>query len=230
MHERRSIPRPSLWLNLLLLILATATFAFARYERKVVERKTALLFRPSATNPEELNRIREQLADMDLDRKQLAQELDGRMQYIQSRQGEQFYIAIDTAKQTLEFRIGKDVVRQMPVTIGPTKTITAKDGRTWTFVPLKGGFNIEGKVTDYSWPVPDWVYAMNGQSPPAAPVSVANGLGKYLLRLPSGYVIQSPPPAGGPLQGPKPGSFEVPEADLGAIWPRVTTDTRVYIF
>jgi hypothetical protein len=95
---------------------------------------------------------------------------------------------------------------------------------------LKGGFNIEGKVTGYDWPVPDWVYAMNGQSPPAAPVSVANGLGKYILRLPSGYVIQSPPPAGSPLQGPKPGSFEVPEADLEAIWPRVTTDTRVYIF
>jgi hypothetical protein len=230
MHERRSFPRPPLWLNFLLLVLAIVTFAYARYERTIVKRKTALLFQPSPTNPEQINQIRQQLADMDLDRRQLTQELDGRMQYIQSLQGEQFYIAIDTAKQTLQFRIGKDVVREMPVTIGPAKTITAKDGRTWTFVPLKGGFNVEGKVTGYSWQVPDWVYAINGQSPPATPLSIENGLGKYILRLPNGYVIQSPPPAGGPLQGPKPGSYEVPEADLEAIWPRVTTDTRVYIF
>jgi hypothetical protein len=227
MRERRSFPRPSLWLNLLLLVIAAATFAYAKHERAVVKRKMAVLFRPSPMNPEEVNRMREQLADMDLNRQQLAQELDGRMQYVRSLQGEQFYIAIDTAKQKLEFRIGKDVVREMPVAIGAPKTITAKDGRKWTFVPLKGGFNVEGKVSDYMWEVPEWVHVMNGTQ---SPQSVANGLGKYVLRLPNGYIIQSPPPPGSPLQGPKPGSFEVPEADLAAIWPRITTETRVYVF
>jgi hypothetical protein len=177
-----------------------------------------------------LIRVREELADTDLTRQQLEKELDGRMQYLQSLQGEQFYVAIDTSKRKLYFRIGKDIVREMDVNIGQPRTIMAKDRRTWTFVPLKGGFNVQGKVTDYAWEVPDWVYAMNGAPPPTQPRSVANGLGRYVIRLPNGYAIHSPPPPDSPMQGPKPGSFEVSENDLAAVWPRITTETRVYIF
>jgi hypothetical protein len=228
--DRRTFPRPPLWLNLLLLIIAAATFVYAKHERAVVDRKIAFLFQPSPTSPEELNRVRQELADMDLTRQQLATELDGRMKFLRSLEGEQFYIAIDTTRRKAELRIGKNVVRDMDVNIGPARTITAKDGRTWTFIPLKGGFSVEEKLSDYSWQVPDWVYAMNGETPPSVPRTVLNGLGKYVIRLPNGYVIESPPPDGGPLRGPKPGSYEVPEADLAAIWPRITTETRVYIF
>jgi len=230
MRERRRFPRPPLWLNLLLLAIAVATFAYAKVQRETVRRKTAVLFRPSPLNPDELNRVRAELADMDVSRQQLSQELDGRMKYVGSLEGEQFYIAIDTAKQTFAFRIGKNVVREMPVTIGAGKTVTAKDGRTWTFVPLKGGFNVVGKQFDYIWRVPEWLYAMNGEPIPADRPSIENGLGKYVILLPDNYVIHSPPPADSPLKGPKPGSFLVPEADLAAIWPRVTKETRVYIF
>src|ERR1700682_5214755 len=224
--ERRTFPRPPLWLNVLLLFIAVATFAYAKHERDVVRQKTAILFKPSPNNPDELNRIREELADADVSKQQLAKELDGRLQYLQSLQGEQFYIAIDTAKHKLYFRLGKEVVRDADVTIGEARTITAKDGRTWTFVPLKGGFNVDSKYSDYPWQVPDWVYAMKKESPPPTPVTITNGLGKYVIHLPNGYVIHSPPPPGSPLQGPKPGSFEEPEADRDAIWPRLTTQKR----
>ena len=156
--ERRSFPRPPLWLNLLLLVIAGATFAYARHHHQEVVRETALLFKPTATNPGEMNRIREELSDMDVSREQLAKELDARLQYLQSLNGEQFYISIDTSKKKMEFR-----------------------------------------------------------------------LGKYVIFLPDNYVIHSPP-SDSPLKGPKPGSFMVPEADLAAIWPRITKDTRVYIF
>jgi hypothetical protein len=167
---------------------------------------------------------------MQLTKEQLAAELDVRMKFLRSLESEQFYLSIDTSRRKAELRLGKDVVRDMDVVAGPPRTITAKDGRTWTFVPLKGGFSVVGKQSDYQWQVPDWVYVMNGETPPAVPRTVTNGLGNYVIVLPNGYVIESPPPEGSPLHGPKPGSYEIPLADLAAIWPRITTATRVYIF
>jgi hypothetical protein len=228
--ERRKWPRPPLWLNLLLLAIAAATFIAARHQREVIREKTALLFQPAPKSNDELNRVREQLADMDLTRDQLTRELDAKLDYLRALQSEEFYIAIDTAKRKLSLRIGKDVAREADVAIGDAKTITGS-GRTWTFVPLKGAFGVVSKTNDYDWTVPEWFYAMNHQPVPASRAAIPEGLGRYVVVLPDNYLIHSPPPDASPLRGqPKPGSFMVPEADLAAIWPRITKGTRVYIF
>lgn len=230
-RERRSFPRPPLWLNLLLLVIAAATFAYAKHQRDIIEDKSAILFRHNANSPAELNRMRDELSQMDLTQAQLNRELDGRMQYLQSLQSEQFYISIDTQRKKMQFRFGRAVVREADVQIGEAKTITSpSDKKTWTFLPLKGGFSVTGKEEGYAWAVPEWVYALRGQPAPAERAVVPNGLGRFVIFLPNSYVIQSPPPPDSPLQGPKPGSFMVPEADLAAIWPRITMQTRVYIF
>lgn len=204
------------------------TFLFARQQRETIDDKSALLFKRSESSPEELGRLREQLAQTDLTREQLGRELDARTDYLRALQGSQFYISIDTARHKMQFRLGRDVVRECDVVVGEQRTIKASDGKTWTFVPLKGGFTVVGKETDYDWTVPVWLYAMTGQPPRQQ--TVRNGLGKYVVVLRNNYVIHSPPPPDSPLQGPKPGSFLVPEADLAAIWPRISTETRVYIF
>ncbi|HEY4640937.1 MAG TPA: hypothetical protein VII75_06295 [Thermoanaerobaculia bacterium] len=228
--ERRKWPRPPLWLNLLLLAIAAAIFIAARHEREVIRQKTALLFQPAPKSSDELNRVREQLADMNLTRGQLARELDAKADYLHALQSEEFYLAIDTAKRKLSLRIGKDVVREADVEIGPAKTITG-NGRTWTFVPLKGGFNVVSKTSDYDWTVPEWWYVMNHETAPARRPMIPEGLGHYVIVLPDNYLIHSPPPDASPLHGqPKPGSFMMPEGDLAAIWQRVTKGTRVYIF
>lgn len=227
--ERRSFPRPPLWLNILLLIIAAATFAYAKHQRDELQAKTAVLFTPTPTNPAEVNRIREELSDMDLNQQQLAKELNSRMQFLQTLQSEQFYLAVDTKRKKMELRLGKTAVRDCDVQIGEAKTIDWK-GKSWTFVPVKGAFTITGKETDYPWQVPEWLYAMNGQEPPATRPTVEDGLGKYVIFLPDQYVIHSPPAANSPLKGPKPGSIMAPEADLAAIWPRITKGTRVYVF
>jgi len=215
-------------LNLLLLAIAAGTFVFAKHQRDDIDAKTALLFKRSESSPEEINRMRDDLAKMDLNREQLAKELDGRMAYLDSLHGSQFYLSIDTATHKMQFRLGAAVVRECDVQIGEQRTIRAADGRTWTFVPLKGEFTVLGKQSDYVWSVPDWVYTMNGKAPQHE--HVANGLGKYVVVVRNNYVIHTPPPPESPLQGPKPGSYMVPEADLAAIWPRISTATRVYIF
>jgi hypothetical protein len=228
-RERRSFPRPPLWLNLLLLVIAAATFAYAKHQRNVVLEKTAALFR-NENSPAELHRLRDELAQMDLSKDQLAKELDGRIQFLQSMEGQDFYISIDTDKKKLQLRLGKAVVREADVQVGEAKTVTSRDGKTWTFLPLKGGFNVVDKDDSYDSPVSEWVYALRSQPAPAQRPTVHNWLGHYVIFLPNNYVIQSPPPADSPLQGPKPGSFMVPEDDLAAIWPRITNQTRVYIF
>lgn len=229
-RERRSFPRPPLWLNLLLLAIAAATFLYAKHQRDVIDAKTAILFRHNENSPAELNRMRDELSQMDLTEAQLKHEIDGRMQYLQSLQSQEFYISIDTQKKKMQFRLGPAVVRESDVQIGEAKTIKSPAGKTWTFLPPKGGFSVTGKEDGSSWAVPEWVYAMRGERAPAERPTVPNGLGRYVIFLPDGYVIHSPPPPDSPLQGPKPGSFMVPEADLAAIWPRITNQTRVYIF
>ncbi len=229
-RERRSFPRPPLWLNLVLLIIAAATFGFAKHQHDVIDAKTAALFQRSPNSPAELNRMRDELARMDLTETQLEAEVDGRLKYLESLQRAEFYISIDTQRRVLQLRFGKDVVRECPVEIGAAKAITAPSGKTWTFVPLKGAFNVTGKDNDFNWTVPEWFYAMQRQPLPAERRVVPNGLGKYVIFLPNNYLIHSPPPPDGPLQGPKPGSFMAPEEDLAAIWPRITQETRVYIF
>src|SRR5881394_3072858 len=116
--ERRSFPRPPLWLNLSLLVIAAATFAFAAFQRHEIDARTAALFQPNPSSPAELIRIRDELARMDLTGAQLAHELDGRMMYLDSLQSAQFYISIDTQKRVMQFRFGRDVVRECPVEIG----------------------------------------------------------------------------------------------------------------
>ena len=229
--ERRSFPRPPLWLNLLLLIIAAATFAYARHERDVIQSEMSLLFRPApSSSPAELNRIRDELSQLDLSKGQLAHELDARLQYAQSVTGAQFYIAVDTAKRKFYLRLGNDVVREADIVIGDAKTIKS-GGKTWTFVPIKGAFTVAGKETDYAWRVPEWLYAMRNEPVPAERPEIMNGLGKYVLVLQDNYVIHSPPPDSSPMRGAaKPGSIMIPEADLAAIWPRIDNQTRVYIF
>ncbi len=228
--DRRRLSRPPLWLNLLLLLLAAGALAYTRVQRSELDEKMAGLFRP-ASHRAEVDRIRGDLAEMDVTKQQLANELDGRLAYLQDVQGGQFYLAINTQAKKLYLRLGKDIVREADVQIGDPQTIRDPDGKIWTFVPLKGVFSVVGKDDSYRWPVPAWVYVMNGEPVPAQRTIIPNGLGHYVIALPNFYIIHSPPPPGSPLAGrPKPGSFMVPEADLAAIWPRIAKDMRVYIF
>src|SRR5438309_10529573 len=148
LQERRRFPRPPLWLNLLLVILALGTFVFAQRQRNEIDAKTAVLFTPSKSNPAELNQIRDELSQMDVTQGQLERELDARMDYLHTIESEQFYLSVDTARKKLDLRLGKDIVREADIEIGEGRTVKS-DAKTSTFVPVKGAFTVADKKTNY---------------------------------------------------------------------------------
>ena len=228
--ERRSFPRPPLWLNLLLLLLGVAGVLFARHHRERVSTRFAHVIAEEARTPVDVKQIKNELAEMDLTREQLQRELDGRMKMMAGLKSEDFYLAVDTRDRKFRFYYGDTILREGDVTLGESKTVKSGD-KSWTFVPVKGAFAVEGKVVGYDWPVPEWVFAMNGQPVPDNRPVIPNGLGRYVIFLPNGYVIHTPPSAESPLRGAKPGSYMVSESDLAAIWSRIHKGkTHVYIY
>jgi lipoprotein-anchoring transpeptidase ErfK/SrfK len=222
--------RPPLYINLGLLFAALVLAAVVGIHRRALDRRFDRLVQQNAAAPFELKRIRQELATMETDEKTLSRLLDARMKYLDNLKRNEFYISVDTKAQRLSFHYGDRIIRDAPVEVGPARTIEGKKGERWTFAPLTGSFNVRQKLEGASWRVPEWVYRMKGERPPRVLPRVDGGLGNYILVLSEDYVIHSPPAPESPLQGPKPGSFMVPEADLAAIWKRVGPETRVYIF
>jgi len=229
-RERRSFPRPPLWLNLLLLVLGIAGIVYARQHRDRVSSEFSDVIMREQRTPADVTNIKKDLAELDLSRGSLQEELAARMKFVNSLKSENFYLSIDTSKRKLRFYYGDTLLREADVLIGESKTLTA-NGKTWTFIPLKGAFPIEAKLVDHAWRAPEWLYTLNNQPvPPERPV-IPGGLGKYVLFLPNGYAIHTQPSPESLLRGPKPGSYLISEDFMRAVWPRINAGkTHVYIF
>lgn len=227
--DRRSFPRPPLWLNLFLLLLGIGGLLYARHHRDQVSTRFARVIAEEARTPVDLKNAKEQLAELDLSREQLRQELEGRSKFMASLKSENFYLSIDTKQRKLRFYYGDTVLREADIVIGEARTIQG-NSKQWTFIPLKGAFPVEAKIVGHAWRVPEWLYVANDQPVPAQRPAIVNGLGKYVIFLPNGYAIHTQPGPDSPLQGPKPGSYMVSEDVLRAIWPRIHKGTQVYIF
>ena len=229
-HDRRSFPRPPLWLNLLILLAGIAGILYARQHRDRVSTEFADVITEQARTPADVKKMKDELAEMDLARGQLEKELQGRMKFVSSLKSENFYLSIDTKARKLRFYYGDTVLREADITIGESRSVETP-GKKWTFMPVKGAFSVEAKIVGYDWQIPEWVYAMNGQPAPPQRPTVNGGLGNYVIFLGNGYVIHTPPSEASPLKGAKPGSYMVSEDVLRAVWPRIHKGkTPVYIF
>ncbi len=225
----KKLPRPGSGTLLVLFLLLLVGGIAAAVHRRVLESEFESRVARSQATPYEIKRIRRELADLELNERELANALDTRLKYLQASKRNEFYISIDTKKKDFSFHFADKTLRDAPVEIGSPRTIVAAK-KTWIFAPLTGAFSVEDKFQGSTWRVPEWVYRMNGAKPPKSLPTVENGLGKYVIFLGNDYVIHSPPSPESPLKGAKPGSFMVPEADLAAIWKRIGPETRVYIY
>jgi hypothetical protein len=104
-----------------------------------------------------------------------------------------------------EFYLAVDTAnRKLRFHFGP-ETVRETDVVIKQSVPLKAGVTVIGTLVDQPW-------------------------AKYVILLPNGYVIHSPPPPQGPVTGARAGSFMIAEEEMRAIWPRISATTRVYIY
>ncbi len=220
--------RPALWFNLLVFVLGLAGLAGAQLHANRLDAHYTRIRDRQASLPYQTAKIRSDLASNELTTDALEKELERRLGVARVLASDEFYITIDTANRKLRLQLGSSVVREADLAVGAARTLKVA-GKSWEFAPLKGAVTVRGKLMNHPWRVPPWVYAMNDTAVPADLPTVKGGLGKYVITLPNGYVVHSPPPPGSPLKGPKPASFMVPEEDLEAIWPQVTTSTRVYV-
>gem|GEM_PF-462986 len=228
--DRRGFPRPSLWLNLVLLALGITFLLGARAHRQRIDSQYSRLLARNESTPAVMNAMKAELAEMDLTREALKRELDSRVKYAESLKTEDFHLAIDTSRKKLLLHYGDQVAREAGVVIGPPTTVTGEGSKSWTFVPLKGAFAVVGKEAEATWQIPTWVYAMQKQKVPEPRPTVPGGQGKFVIYLPNNYVIHSPPSPDSPLKGAKPGSFMISEEDMKALWPRITERTKVFVF
>src|SRR4051812_42394975 len=92
-HDRRSFPRPPLWLTLLLLILGISGLLLARYHREKVADDFSDVLTEQERTPGDAKQMKDQLAEMDLNRDSLKKELEGRMKFLTSLKSEDFYLS-----------------------------------------------------------------------------------------------------------------------------------------
>jgi hypothetical protein len=224
------LPRPPLTLNLALLLCGVVLGAAAMLHRRSLDaRFSASVVRSQAT-PFEIQRIRRDLSGSELDEAALEKELEARLAAVDAQESSEFYIVLDTKADKMTFRFGDRIVREAPLTAGALRPITSASGEKLRPARLSGAFTVRQKLEKPAWKPPAFVWQDAGLPVPKPLPEIPGGLGRYVLVMADEVVLHSPPPAESPLKGAKPGSFMVPEADLAAIWKRLSTETRVYVF
>lgn len=123
--DRRDLPRPPLWFNLLLLLAGIAALFYARRERRSIDADFTRVFSRSAAGPSELNRMTAELAELDLAKAALEKELESRLGRIELLESRDFYLSIDAAKKTLTLKSGNDDVRTANLQGGAAKGVYA---------------------------------------------------------------------------------------------------------
>jgi hypothetical protein len=139
-------------------------------------------------------------------------------------------LAVSIEKGRLYLQREGAQLREIPVRLGPEKSIGGGPGDVKLAVP-RGRFTI-AKIVDgsYRWRAPGWLMAERGQ--PAAARDFEGGLGPVAIILNGGTVIYSDPESG-PLKDPSyvmPGAVRAGTADLQAIAEALDVGMPVYFY
>jgi hypothetical protein len=229
-RRRLKLPRPPLELSLALLLCAVAFGAAATLHRRSLDARFSGSVVRSQAAPFEIQKIRRDLSGSELDEASLEKELQARLAALDAQESSEFYLVLDTKAGKMTFRFGDRIVREAPLTVGEPRPISSASGEKIRAPRLTGAFSVRQKLEKPAWKPPGYVWQAAGRPVPKPLPEIPGSLGRYVLVLSDDVVLHSPPPPESPLKGARPGSFMVPEADLAAIWKRLSNETRVYVF
>lgn len=174
---------------------------------------------------------RDRILESETRRTELAVSLLRREYQLKALQEKELHLALSLDDEELYLRHGPATLRTVPVRIGRDSVISAPDGRTWRFVRPVGERFVQDKEVSPDYSVPEWLYISRGEAvPPEEERTIEGGIGRYVLRLDDGTEIYSKPEAGPLATGMKPAAFQVPEAEMQAIFEAVPTQAPVYIY
>jgi hypothetical protein len=122
LRRSRKLFRPPLLFSLCLLLVGVLLGAFAILHRRNLDARFGAMVSGSRAAPFEVQRVRRDLAALDLDEKALERELAARLASIDAQGLEEFHLDCDTKSKKLILRFGEIVVREAFSIRRPRKT------------------------------------------------------------------------------------------------------------
>jgi hypothetical protein len=143
------------------------------------------------------------------------------------------HIVIDSARNTLTLKKGKEILLQAVVSCGSGSILEEPGGkRTWVFDTPRGEFQVRSKVVDPTWVKPDWAFIEEGKEiPKNREERLEEGvLGDYALGFGDGYFIHGTLYSRLLGRSVTHGCVRVGDKDLKAVFKAASIGTRIFIY
>jgi len=143
------------------------------------------------------------------------------------------HIVIDSARNQLTLKSGKDTLLQAVVSCGSGSVLEEPGGkRTWIFDTPRGEFQVKSKIVDPTWIKPDWAFIEEGKEIPKNREEryEPGVLGDYALGFGDGYFIHGTLYTRLLGRSVTHGCVRVGDKDLKAIYQAAAIGTRIYIY
>jgi L,D-transpeptidase YbiS len=143
------------------------------------------------------------------------------------------HIVIDSARNTITLKTGKEVLLQAVVSCGSGSILEEPGGkRTWIFDTPRGEFQVKSKVVDPTWVKPDWAFIEEGKEIPKKREErfAAGVLGDYALGFGDGYFIHGTLYSRLLGRSVTHGCVRVGDKDLKAVYQAASIGTKIYIY
>jgi L,D-transpeptidase YbiS len=143
------------------------------------------------------------------------------------------HIVIDSARNTITLKTGKEVLLQAVVSCGSGSILEEPGGkRTWIFDTPRGEFQVKSKVVDPTWVKPDWAFIEEGKEIPKKREErfEAGVLGDYALGFGDGYFIHGTLYSRLLGRSVTHGCVRVGDKDLKAVYQAASIGTKIYIY